>query len=96
MGIVTARIAVLVDHYHLSLREIADLTDRQIKDIYFHARTKEGTIDLPMTFLPPEEEIPTLETTMRDLNFLLSNKAISPENYAECVAAAQEKFNAVQ
>jgi hypothetical protein len=44
----TAKIAILVDKFHLSMDQIAKLTDRQIMDVYFHKRDAEdGTIVFP-------------------------------------------------
>ena len=92
VGIVTARVAVLVDHYHLTLREIGDLTDRQIKEVYFHARTKEGAIDIP---LPPVDETPVPDTEERllaDLAVLRGANLITEDNYRQCVADAKRRF----
>lgn len=81
-----------MDHYHLTLLEIANLTDRTIKSVYFHARTKEGAIDVPLPVVEKVEEEETEESTLRDLLFLLQSKLISEENYQACVEEARRKY----
>lgn len=92
VGLITARVAILVDHYHLTLREVAALTDRQIRDVYFHARTKEGSIDVPVPAVEAPDEPPSLDATLRDLGFLKAAGLITAENYGACVAAAEGRF----
>lgn len=95
VGLVTARAAILVDHYHLTLREIGDLTDRQIKEVYFHARTKEGAIDVPVPAVEAtREEGDPLAAALRDLAFLKATSLITAENYEACVADAKRKHGA--
>jgi hypothetical protein len=35
----------LLDKFHLTKADILELTDRDIHDLYFHTRTKDGEID---------------------------------------------------
>lgn len=44
--------AILIDKYHLTPQEIGKLTDFQIQKLYFHERTKEGAIRIPMPAVP--------------------------------------------
>jgi hypothetical protein len=94
--LIRAKIAILADHYHLSLDQIANLTDRSIAEVYFHARTKEGSIQIPvpvMTAAQEEQtEAETEESALRDLSFLRGANLISEENYAVCVAEIKRKY----
>ena len=92
VGLVTARVAILVDHYHLTLREIGDLTDRQIAEVYFHARTKEGSIDVPVPAVEATRGPETEAKLLADLAFLRAANLITAENYERCVAEAKGKF----
>lgn len=91
---------MLVDHYHLSLDQIANLTDRSISSVYFHARTKEGYIRVPTppvlsSSVESEDEAvaETEETALSDLRAVLASGLITQENYDECVAKIKEKFS---
>lgn len=46
-GALTARFAVLVSEFKLRPWEIADLTPRQVAEVYFHPRDKHGAVQLP-------------------------------------------------
>ena len=82
-----------MEHYHLTLAEIANLTDRSIKSVYFHAREKDGSIRMPLPEVTQEAPPETEEGTLQSLAFLLSANLITPANYAQCVEDAKRKFN---
>lgn len=89
---------MLVDHYHLSIPEIGNLTDRQIAKVYFHARDKDGMIRLSVPTIEKAEDTPeTLESALADLEFLrmvLPN--IDQESYEKSVEELKRKFNGSQ
>jgi hypothetical protein len=70
--------ALLFDRFHITPEEYARLTDRQIFDLFLHARKADGSIDfdVPFTIMPEpkEEEKPhTLESEMAALDELANN-----------------------
>jgi hypothetical protein len=90
---IRAKFAILVDHYHLTLPDIAALTDRSIDEVYFHARTKEGSIEIPLPAVEAPADVPETEgKLLADLALLRGNNLISDENYAACVAEVRRKF----
>lgn len=91
----TAKVAILADHYGLTMPEVGNLTDRQIKDVYFHARTKEGAIEIPLPAAEPPAEEETEEIVLRNLQILRGAGLIPEENYLACVEEAKRKFRAV-
>ena len=92
VGLVRAKFAVLADHYHLTLDQIADLTDRQISEVYFHARTKEGAVEIPVPDVEVVEEPETEADVLLHLDLLRAANLIGDENYRQCVADARRKF----
>lgn len=76
-GLTKARIAILTDRFHLTPRDILQLTDRQMIEVYFHERDKDGAIKVPMPSvenmaLSPEEELARLQVLkliMEDADF---------------------------
>ncbi|AWM40307.1 hypothetical protein GobsT_12240 [Gemmata obscuriglobus] len=46
-GALTARYAVLVNVHRLRMHEVLDLTPRQVHELYFHPRDRDGAIQLP-------------------------------------------------
>lgn len=93
IGLIRARFAVLADHYHLTMPEIAALTDRQIAEIYFHARDDKGMIKVPVIEVVRPEKEETLESVLSDLQFLKTGGLITEENYLRCVEGAHKRFN---
>ena len=85
--------ATLFDKFGMTFEEMGELTDRQIHEIAFHRRTKEGMIDIPEAYLDgdgPDEPL-DLEGELMKLRELTA--IISPENMAECEAALRAKFS---
>lgn len=97
VGIITARVAVLVDHYHLSLPEIGNLTDKQIVKVYFHARDEDGTIRLPVPTIEKIDKPETLESVLADLEFLrMFLPHTTQENYEKSAEEIRRKFDGSQ
>lgn len=63
-----------------------------ISDIYFHARSKEGRIEIPAPVVEAAGEPETEAAALADLALLRQLNLITPENHAECVAATRRKF----
>lgn len=82
-----------MEHYHLTLAEIANLTDRSIKSVYFHAREKDGSIRLPVPAAEEVAEPETEEGTLQSLAFLLAANLITEANYRQCVEDAKRKYH---
>ncbi len=89
-GFVTAKIAVLIDKYHLSIREIAGLTDYQIVTLYFHKRDEDGVIKFPeQVTAAPDRPATEAECLM----VLAQMKpAMKVEDYEEAVQKVRAKF----
>lgn len=83
---------MLVDHYHLTLPEIGNLTDRSIAAVYFHARTREGVIDIPVAAVEAAPTPDTEEQLLAELAMLRGANLITDENYHQCVEDAKRRF----
>ena len=60
-GALTARFAVLVSEFKLTLPQIYDLTPRQIEEIYFHPRDPDGGIKAPSEAAVPADPVAKLQ-----------------------------------
>lgn len=69
--------------------EIGELTDRTIHTVYFHKRSKEGAIEIPMPTVSSMQE-ETLESALADLEVLKA--LLTQENYEATKAAVLERF----
>lgn len=90
-GFLTAKIAALIDVYHVTPFEVAKYTDWQIVHLYFHKRNKDGSMKEPdMAVHIPAEDVNTLEAEL----FLLDiwNGAGLLTNYEEARAALIAKY----
>lgn len=79
----------------MTLEQIANLTDRSLEEVYFHKRSKYGSIEVPMPTSEAAEEIaaePTLESTLAELQFLHSGRYINDEDFQRCKVAAEAKY----
>jgi hypothetical protein len=84
--------ACLLDKFHLSVAEYAELTDRQIHQLYFHKRTKEGAIDVP-DHAEASDGVPlTYEQEVQKLMEAKAKVGLSDENVRACVAGLKKKF----
>lgn len=83
-----ARVATLLDHFKLTPAEVGRLTDRQIAQLYFHARDEEGKIKGPQPALTPEQ---SYSREVAALDGLLDMHLISRKNYDDCVAKLKAK-----
>ena len=86
--------AALLDHFHLSLNEIADLTDYQIQELYFHKRDEDGSIVMPKPPRKARKQAATMEEELQDL-FILHNslKAFGGlNNYSQLVEQIKTKW----
>lgn len=99
--------AKLVDHFGVSIDAYAKLTDRQIQDLYFHKRTKEGEIEMEMedaataTVTPPqdattEEKPPTLENELLALDMLAAVVRMNPADVARAKEQLRAKYAAME
>lgn len=82
-------IANLVHHYHLSMSDILKLTDKQIKEIYFHPRNDKDEIE------PVEERRSgSLEADLYELDMLLAKGVIkiTEEKKAELKDKLRKKW----
>lgn len=87
-----SQIAILLDKFHLTLDQIARLTDRQIDDYYFHPRDQHGAIK-PIQVLEPAAPLPKLsyEEELRNLEFL--NAAVGLQNFEQAKKDLYAKFH---
>lgn len=78
---IKARWAILIDHFYLLPSDIGNLTERQIDDLYFHARTKEGEIKpVPDT---SNREPTTYEQAQLRLDVMCTTFGIKPDKREE-------------
>jgi hypothetical protein len=90
-GLTRARIAILVDRFHLTPRDIGQLTDRMIHQVYFHERDKDGAIKVPIVVPEPAMSEDEKAAQLEVLRILLS-----PEDFQRMkqeVAAKNGKVN---
>lgn len=91
---ITAQVALLVDRFHLTIPEIAKLTDRQLHQVYFHKRTKEGMIEIPMPSVEMAMEAEeTEEKTLRDLAALLDSGFIVKQDFERLKQDVAAKYH---
>lgn len=98
VGFVTAKFAALVDKFNLDPTQYAALTDRQLHEVYFHPRTKEGAIELPAAIASPVEDVPqTKDDVLAGLERLklLLGGMLTEEDYQRAVAEAEAKYGEV-
>ena len=62
---------MLVDKFQLRTWEIARLTDRQIHEVYFHPRERDGTIRSHLTIPDEPKAQETLESELVALEALI-------------------------
>lgn len=87
---IKAQAAAILDHFKLTLAEYAQLTDRQIQDLYFHARDEHGGIKTP----DPEPARPadTLPGEMAVLDMLLGMGTVTPEQHRDMARQLKIKY----
>jgi hypothetical protein len=94
-------LAQLAEHFHLSPQAVACLTDRQVRNILFHKRDKNGVLVAPVV-LPPSpkekrqaEKLPeSMEEEIRSIEALRS--WVSEENYKEMLRTIEERWRTGQ
>ena len=79
--------AILIDKYHLTPREIGRLTDRQIRSLHFHPRTKEGAIKMPMPEIPEAVGWEEIRARLMDVAGMME-----PEEHARMMQEAEAKY----
>jgi hypothetical protein len=94
--------ALLFDHFHITPEQYARLTDRQIFDLFLHARKSDGSIDFEVPFaLKPkpmeeakEEKPHALESEMAALDELAKHPLfkIDAAELQELKVKLQEKY----
>jgi translation elongation factor EF-Ts len=89
-GFVTARLAVLIDRFHVTLGEIAVMTDHQIVRLYFHKRDRDGVILFPEAVTSQPDRPETLEDCLMGLAAM--RPLLTDENYQKAVEAVRAKF----
>lgn len=88
----------MLDKFCISLEQYGKLTDRQIFDLYLHARNKDGSINFSSPLLPTktedEEEEATYESELAILESLADNPAIAmpPGKMDELKAQLKAKY----
>ncbi len=73
--------AILVDHFHLNLNDISNLTPKQVDSIYFHSRNKDGSIKPNVSTTFEKKEL-TYEEAQIELYVFYANHA-KPMNITE-------------
>jgi len=91
-----AKYAALLDHFHLTLAEIGNLTDRQIQELYFHPRDEQtGSIrQQPEPAKPdtlPDSPRRAFLKEMMAFDQLASQMRLPEKNVQECKARIRAK-----
>lgn len=92
-----AIVAKLLDHFHLSIKQLARLTDKQIFELYFHPRDDKGAIepkDEPEQGAATEEKKPTLKSELMNLWKMAKALKLPPEQWTELEKQLRAKFAA--
>ncbi len=94
-GMLTSQIAILVDHFHLTLDEVGNLTPYQIDKIYFHKRDKDGNIDAggKKINLDVDKSTVTFDQLMMEGHNLFDAKVIDKEAFEKYKADLRKKYN---
>lgn len=87
VGVTYAMHAILIDKYHLTPREIGRLTDLQIRKLYFHERTREGAIRIPMPEVPEAVTWPEIRQRLMDVAGMME-----PAEHAKMMQEAEAKY----
>lgn len=89
-----ATYAQLVDHFHLTPAEIGELTDRQIAQLYFHPRDKDGAIRRPESeAVMGSMELPTtMEQELADIDLMCRKFHITPDRREVARNKVKEKW----
>jgi hypothetical protein len=90
-------IANLLDHFHMSLDDIRNLTDAQLCDFYFFPRDEQGVLIQPEEIRKAIREAalnqPTsFEAQLGDLMQLKGKRLISKENFNKAIAELKLKW----
>lgn len=88
-------VARLLDHFHISMDQLARLTDRQIYELYFHPRDDKGSIepkDEPERGAATEEEVPTYKSELRNWWKLANTLKMLPEQRIAGERKLREKY----
>jgi hypothetical protein len=75
-----------MDHFHLTPDEIGRLTEREIAELCFHKRNKDGSIKIEKTERINQAEATTLAEELLAVDQLVWKRMISPEQ-AEALKA---------
>lgn len=78
---ITSKIAILVDHFHLTVDDVARLTDYQISAVYFHARDENGAIAMDDAKRPAKPSTSPARDALRALSNM--KRLMKPANYQE-------------
>lgn len=88
-GLTTARMAILVDRFHLTPEQIGRLTDRQIAGLYFHPRDRDGSIKIPITVPDVPQEPADVAATLEGMRWMFEPEVF--ERMKQEVAAKHGK-----
>lgn len=87
VGLTYAMHAILIDKYHLTPRDIGRLTDLQIRKLYFHERTREGAIRMPMPEVAEATGWEQIKARLMDVASMME-----PEEHAKMMREAEAKY----
>lgn len=84
------RLAQVVEHFHLTLEQAGELTDRQIAGILFHARDKEGRLSPPLIGPQKEQQLYPLSLE-EELEWLEPMKSLwGEQQYEEAIKKVKQ------
>lgn len=84
--------ARLLDHFHGDLDSLARLTDRQITDLYFHKRNKDGQLVVPTETEIQEKKPNTYEEEVAGLFNLVKLLGMADADYESLKQKLDKKY----
>lgn len=85
------RVAILVDHFHLTIPEILELTELQISTVYFHRRDKNGAIAYRFADDDDQDRKKLNEAKARAADLVAAQYDLTPEEVEALRAQMEEE-----
>ncbi len=86
-------LAWILDRFRVPPDQLSDLTDRQIHELYFHKRDRDGKITWPEDPADDDEDVPsTLSEEIAKLQMMRQLFGLSQERYDEIVAELTSRY----
>lgn len=87
-----AKIAMLLEHFHVRIEDLARLTDKQIDELYFHPRNDKGAIEPQEKPTEAADGKPTLKSELMALWKMAKALRMPPEQWMELEKQLRAKY----